>query len=177
MLFRSETMQATGSEASLTGLAPGATYEFELRSSRDEPLGDAAKTEASLPAVEDFNSYGADRFFMGTFALPEKANWTRMDLNPGVSEFQPGKGLAFAVDSFSGHDESDDEIKVTIVVENDGGVPVIVKNYTDTWDGLWDSGVVTGSVEALPNEPGNYVIRLYFNSQIAVSKEITVLSA
>lgn len=172
-----ETMQATGSEASLTGLAPGATYEFELRSSRDEPLGDAAKTEASLPAVEDFNSYGADRFFMGTFALPEKANWTRMDLNPGVSEFQPGKGLAFAVDSFSGHDESDDEIKVTIVVENDGGVPVIVKNYTDTWDGLWDSGVVTGSVEALPNEPGNYVIRLYFNSQIAVSKEITVLSA
>lgn len=172
-----ETMQAAGSEAILTGLAPGAAYEFELRSSRDEPLGDAAKGEASLPAVEDFNSYGADRFFMGTFALPERANWTRMDLNPGVSEFQPGKGLAFAVDSFSGHDESDDEVKVTIVVEDSGGVPVIVKNYTDTWDGLWESGVITGSVEALPSEPGSYVIRLYFNSQIAVSKEITVLSS
>lgn len=171
-----ETMQVTGSETVLTGLAPGAAYAFELRSSRDEPLGDAAKTEGVLPAAEDFNSYGADRFFMGTFALPEKANWSRMDLNPGVSEFKPGKGLAFAVDSFSGHDESDDEIKVTIVVENGDGVPVSVKNYTDTWDGLWTSGVIIGSVETLPSEPGDYVVRLYFNSQIAVSKEITVLS-
>lgn len=171
-----ETMQVTGGEASVTGLAPGAAYEFELRSSMDEPLGETAKTEASLPAAADFNSYGADRFFMGTFALPERANWTRLDLNPGVTEFQPGKGLAFAVDSFSGHDASSDEIKVTIVVEDSGGVPVIVKNYTDTWDGLWADGVITGSVDALPNEPGNYVVRLYFNSQIAVSKEITVLA-
>lgn len=171
-----ESLTVSGSEASLTGLAPGATYEFELRSSRDEPLGDAAKSEASLPAAGDFNSYGADRFFMGTFALPDKANWTRMDLNPGVNEFQPGAGLAFAVDSFSGHDESGDEIQVAVVVEDGGGVPVIVKNYTDTWDGLWADGVITGFVEALPNEPGNYVIRLYFNSQLAASKEITVLS-
>lgn len=171
-----ETMQVTGGEVSLTGLAPGAAYAFELRSSRDEPLGDAAKTEGTVTAAADFNSYGANRFFMGTFALPEKANWSRMDLNPGVSEFMPGKGLAFAVDSFSGRDESEDEIKVTIVVENSGGVPVFVKNYADTWDGLWSSGVIIGSVETLPNEPGDYVIRLYFNGQIAVSKEITVLS-
>lgn len=171
-----ETMQVTGSEAVLTGLAPGAAYAFELRSSRDEPLGDAAKAEGTFPAAGDFNSYGADRFFMGTFALPEKASWSRMDLNPGVSEFKPGQGLAFAVDSFSGHDKSDDEIKVTIVVENGDGVPVFVKNYTDTWDGLWADGVIIGSVEALPGEPGDYVVRLYFNGQIAVSKEITVLS-
>ena len=171
-----ETVSAAGSEVQLTGLAPGASYELELRSSRDEPLGDTARTEAVLPKPEDFNSYGADRFFMGTFALPEKTNWGRMDLNPGVSEFKPGAGLAFAVDSFSGHDDSDDEIQVCIVIEDSDGVPASVKNYTATWDGLWESGVITGSVETLPTVPGSYTVRLYFNNQIAVSKEITVLS-
>lgn len=171
-----ETVQVDGSEAVLTGLVPGVTYEVELRSSRDEPLGDAAKTEASLPAAEKFKDYGAERFFMGTFALPERAGWTRMDLNPGVSSFAPGKGLAFAVDSFTGHDKSGDEIKVSIVVEDSKGVPRVVKNYTDTWDGLWKSGVIVGFVDALPSDPGDYVVRLFFNNKLAVSKGITVLS-
>ncbi len=166
----------TGSETTLTGLIPGLTYEVELRSPRDEPLGDAAKTEAALPAPADFDAYGASRFFMGTFLLPDKADWGRMDLNPGVTEFSPGEQLVFAVDSFTGHEESEDEVRVAILVEDAGGVPVSAKSYTDTWDSLWESGVIIGVVDEMPREPGGYVVRLYLNGCAAAAREFTMLA-
>lgn len=172
----SEVVTVRGSETTLNDLAPGASYEFELRSAKDETLGENAKAGASLPEPEAFDAYGADRFFMGSFLLPEKANWSRMDLSPGVTEFKPDQGIAIAADSFSGHEDSEDEVKVTIVLEDRKGVPVRVKSYSEIWDELWSSGVIIGVLEDLPAEPGDYVIRLYLNAQTVAAREIEILA-
>ncbi len=171
----SEIADVSGTEATLTGLVPGVSYALELRTSRDEPLGENAKTEAALPAAGQFSDYGAERFFLGTFVLPEKADWTRTDLDPNADEFSPGAGLAFALDSFTGHTDSEDEIRMLTVVEDSDGVPLCVKSETKTWNDLWDAGVILGSVDTLPSKPGSYTLRVYLNGRSAAAREITIL--
>lgn len=169
------TMQVVeGNSVTLSGLIPGKTYEFELRSELGEKLGGNTTAEASIPVAAKFDSYGASRFFLGTFLLPDKANWSGKDLAVSTAEFEKSEDIAFAVESLTGRTSSDDAIEIVYVVESATGVPVSTGTSGTTWDEMWVNDLFVGEIAATPQESGTYTIRLYFNGMSVASKEITI---
>lgn len=172
----SDRMEVTGSEAILTGLIPGRTYEIELRSGNGEKLAGPATAEITVPAAEQFHSYGASRFFMGLFLRPDRDNWTGKDLAAGTTEFTAAQRIAFAVESLTGRSSSGEEVSIVYVVEDASGIPVQTGSSTASWNDMWNSDLFVGELEETPQAPGSYTLRLYFNGQSVASKEFTIQS-
>ena len=165
----------SGSTYALECLIPGETYTVELRSGAGEKLGGNAAAEVALEAPGKFNSYGASRFFMGLFLRPSKDNWTRTDLSTGVTEFTSDQKMAFAIESLTGRDSSEDPVRFVAVVRDSAGTPISsISGKYETWDAMWQDDVFCYDAPATPTEAGTYILELYLNGQSAGSREFTI---
>ena len=165
---------ATKNQATLTGLIPGTTYEIELQSATGEKLSGKATAEVKTPAAAKFGSYGATRFFLGTFYLPSQSKWTYRDLGDGSKEFKASDRIAFAIQTLTGLEKSDDAVAITCVVRDAKGVPVECFSTQSTWNAMWDDELYCGALQTTPQTAGVYTLSVYFNNQLATGKEFTV---
>jgi hypothetical protein len=166
---------AAKNQATLTGLIPGATYEIELQSATGEKLSGTATAEVKLPAAAKFGSYGATRFFLGTFYLPSQAKWTYHDLGDGSKEFKAADRIAFAIQTLTGLQKSADPISITCVVSDSKGVPVECFSSQSKWDAMWVDELYCGALQSTPKTPGVYSLAVYFNNQLVTAKPFTIV--
>ena len=163
-----------GSEITLTGLIPGETYEIEIESAAGEKLSGNPTAEATVPEAGKFASYGATRFFLGTFLRPAKDSWTGKDLASPTVDFSKDQQIAFAVESLTGRNSSEEDVEIVYAVEDSRGVPVATGSSRSAWNDMWSNDLFVGEVAQTPQTAGTYTLRLYFNGQSVASKEITI---
>ncbi len=175
-----ERLNVQGNQTTVTGLIPGVVYQLELRSGAGERLTGEVTASLSVPAAESFGDYDTSRFFLGLFQKPSKAAWGKNDLGKNLTEFAPGDGIAFAVQPMSEPERSEDTIDILYVVYTDRGVPVQTGSSSAAWDEMFPEAddlndmLYLSSLSDPIQEPGDYVLRLYFNGKLAVAKDFTI---
>ena len=158
---------AEGTEFVLTDLLPNTVYTLELKSAGKRTAVGHEHLEYTVAMPERFDSRGikADNAALTLFAVPEKEDWQRKDLDTPKSEFDASVRFAYKLTAPTGRYKGD--FSLLYIVRDENGVPVDYGTAQYVWNEVWswDSGALfgmAGSAE-VPDRNGSYTLELYFS--------------
>jgi serine/threonine protein kinase len=165
-----------GTTATITGLIPNSTYTFEVKTVAELGLEGNTSVSATTPQAEQFTGYGISSLYTSLFLQPTKEDWTVNDLATRKTSFKPSEGVAFAIQAVYGVSSDEDKsVTTAYVVRNSDGDVVDYYTGERTWNGLWTRAIHCGGLDRTPQEPGDYTIDVYFDSQLLTTLEFTVI--
>lgn len=165
--------QAENQTATLTGLIPGCTYSIEIQEANGEKVGGETTTEFTVPAAESFDDYGFTKGYIVMYLRPDLDDWTVNNLQYYRTTYKTSEKIAFACESVSGLEDSDDTVTILLVVRDANGN--VVDHYTgeEVWNNMWTRDKYVGELLRTPEEPGEYTLEIYFNGQrVKTDKEV-----
>ena len=166
--------QTTEQAVTLSGLIPGSTYSIEIQEANGEEVGGETKVVAQLPAVESFSDYGFTKAYVSMWLRPEQEDWTVNHLMYVRTTFKVSEPIAFACESVSAPQDSEDPVTSLLVVRNENGS--IIDYYTgeEIWNNMWTRSKYVGELLRTPSEPGEYTLEIYFNGKrVKTDKDVS----
>lgn len=166
--------QTTDHHVTLTGLIPGSTYHIEIQEANGEEVGGETTIDVPLPAVESFTDYGFTKGYVVMWLRPEQEDWTVNNLQYVRTTYKTSEQIAFACESVSVPEKSEDMVTTLLVVRNKNGNVVDYYTGEETWDNMWNRNKYVGELLRTPEEPGEYTLEIYFNGKrVKTDKDIS----
>ena len=158
--------QVTDTSVTLSGLIPAGKYTITIEEASGKPVGGETTTEVTLPEAEEFKDYGFTTAYVSTWLKPNKENWTSRDLATIRTSFSAGETLAFACQSNSTVQSSDDTVTALLVVRDSDGNVVDYYSGQETWSNMWSNKLYVGELTRMPETAGDYTLEIYFNGKL-----------
>ena len=158
--------QVTDTSVTLSGLIPAGKYTITIEEASGKPVGGETTTEVTLPEAEEFKDYGFTTAYVSTWLKPNKENWTSKDLATIRTSFSAGETLAFACQSNSTVQSSDDTVTALLVVRDSDGNVVDYYSGQETWSNMWSNQLYVGELTRMPETAGDYTLEIYFNGKL-----------
>ena len=158
--------QVTDTSVTLSGLIPAGKYTITIEEASGKPVGGETTTEVTLPEAEEFHDYGFGTAYVSTWLKPNKENWTSRDLATIRTSFSAGETLAFACQSNSTVQSSDDTVTALLVVRDSDGNVVDYYSGQETWSNMWSNKLYVGELTRMPETAGDYTLEIYFNGKL-----------
>ncbi len=163
--------QTADTSMTLTGLIPDSTYVVEIKEATGQQVGGQTSVEVKIPAAPDFKDYGFSSAYVSTWLRPEQENWTIQNLSTTRTTFSASDSIAFACESLSRLQDSDDTVTTLLVVRDSNGSVVDHYSGEETWNNMWTSDKYAGELLRTPQAPGSYTLEIYFNGQRVKTSE------
>lgn len=159
--------QTTETAATLTGLIPNSTYVIEIQEATGKQVGgETTKAEVTIPAADAFDDYGFTKGYVSTWIRPDKDVWTVNNLAKMRTSFTKDQKIAFALETISNVQKSEDPVNILLVVRNEDGVVVDHYSGEEVWNEMWTKKKYVGELLRTPQEPGTYTLEIYFNGDV-----------
>ena len=107
---------------------------------------------------------------------PDNSNWNRYDLSDDdyTTSFRAGEQASFLVHLSKAYGVSNDDIVTMFVIRDNADNLVDASHITNTWISMWYRNYCELDIPALPAEPGEYTIEVYFNGALAATQTFLV---
>lgn len=166
--------QTSTQSATLKGLIPGSTYTIEIQEATGEQVGGETTTQVTMPAVESFSDYGFTKGYVVMWLRPEQDDWTINNLQYVRTQYKTSEAIAFACESVSALEDSDDSVTTLLVVRDSSGNVADYYTGEEIWNNMWTKDKYVGELLRTPTEPGEYTLEIYFNGKrVKTDKEIS----
>lgn len=181
-------VEAAGNSAVIQPRIPGATYQFTIRPAN----GTSAFTNSATyncPNAAIFYHEKArvtseaieNRLGVSMLVTPENENWSYQDVlrSDYTSTFTSGQKASLLLHLNQSFYTYSTDITVMYVIRNSEGkvlndlVSQVATNWSDMWDGA-NYRYCELNVPAIPTEPGDYTLYLYFNNLAATTISFSV---
>jgi len=105
---------------------------------------------------------------------PEQEDWTGNNLQYVRTTYTTSEQIAFACESVSAPEASEDVVTTLLVIRNENGNVVDYYTGEDTWDNMWNRNKYVGELLRTPEEPGEYTLEIYFNGKrVKTDKDVS----
>ena len=173
----SEVITCTEAAATIKNPIPGAVYEITVQTAAGSTVfgGDTAYTCAQ---AADFNAYSLtpDEIKISLCQTPDKEDWTYQDVGEYSSTFTSGTQISMVVYPTVKFYRPSENIELMFIIRDaEGNVRTdLMSRETVDWRSLWRSGYAYLDIPAVPAEPGEYTVDLYFGGGFVTSKTFTI---
>lgn len=143
---------------------PNATYHFTISTQSGVTVFNDTHsvTTKAAPSFDKYKIKAKDIVFR-MCVTPEKANWTYRDVETVTNTFKAGQKASFTMSLLLAPGNSYDAITIMYVIRDGEGKVLSNDTQTTQWIVMWKDYRGELDVPALPTEPGNYTIEIYFN--------------
>ena len=158
-------------------LIPGAQYELTFQAGDNTTVFNPTLT-FKAPDANIFDDFwiNTSNIEVSMCKTPDVEGWTHDDLTEEdyTNQFHSGDKASFVLHLNRSHADSLDNVMTTVVIRNASGVPVMAYSTTQSWYSMWNQRYSTMEIDQLPEESGSYLAEIYFNGNVAGSREFTV---
>ena len=158
-------------------LIPGAQYELTFQTGDNTTVFNPTLT-FKAPDANIFDDFwiNTSNIEVSMCKTPDVEGWTHDDLTEEdyTNQFHSGDKASFVLHLNRSHADSLDNVMTTVVIRNASGVPVMAYSTTQSWYSMWNQRYCTMEIDQLPEESGSYLAEIYFNGNVAGSREFTV---
>lgn len=158
-------------------LIPGAQYELTFQTGDNTTVFNPTLTFRA-PDANIFDDFwiNTSNIEVSMCKTPDVEDWTHDDLTEEdyTNQFHSGDKASFVLHLNRSHADSLDDVMTTVVIRNASGVPVMAYSTTQSWYSMWNQRYCTMEIDQLPEESGSYLAEIYFNGNVAGSREFTV---
>lgn len=177
-----EPITCNGNHMTIENLIPASEYELTIKQ-QDDTLaigGYYTFTTEEAEALSRNNGgiqVTSDFFEFTMCKTPKDAeNWNRFHLSASdyTTAFRVGEKASFLVRARRSYGYSEDPITSMYIVRDTEGNLVCVSSYTRRWSELWYLSYCELNIPEIPAQPGNYVVELYWNGQLAHTANFSV---
>lgn len=166
--------QTDTQSATLSGLIPGCTYAIEIQEATGQQVGGDTTIDVTMPAVESFSDYGFTKGYVVMWLRPDADDWTVNDLLYVRNQYKTSEAIAFACESVSALEDSDDIVTTLLVLRDENGNVADYYTGEEVWNNMWTKDKYVGELLRTPTEPGQYTLEIYFNGRrVKTDKEIS----
>lgn len=166
--------QTTEQSVTLTGLIPGSTYTIEIKEATGEQVGGETTKEVTVPVAESFDAYGFTKGYIVMWLRPDVEDWNVNHLQYVRTTYKASEKIAFACESISKLEDSDDKVTTLLVLRDENGN--VVDHYTgqEVWNNMWNKDKYVGELLRTPEQPGTYTLEIYFNGRrVKTDKDVS----
>ncbi len=177
----SQQFEITDNSVVIPNYVPGAKHVFTISS----PDGDHFVGAPLVFTADDAESFtsnyynyvvNAEHMDFMMCRTPSSKNWNVYYLyeEDYTSEFSVGEKASFLVHLNATPGYSEDVINILYVIRNADGAIVDIATDSSIWFFLWQYNYGTFDIPALPQDPGNYTIDVFFNGASVASQDFSV---
>ena len=181
-------VEASGTSAVIQPRIPGATYQITIRPANgtsaftntatyqcpNSPIFYHERARVTSEAIEN-------RLYANLLVTPDQENWTYQDIlkSDYTSTFQSGQKASLLLHLNQSFYTYSTDITVMYVIRNSDGkvlndlVSQVATNWSDMWDGA-NYRYCELDIPAIPTEPGDYTLYIYFNNLAASTISFSV---
>lgn len=152
----------------IMGYTSGALYSFTLTAA-DESVVNGGQLEFTAKMTEDLNLFGYKKGSL-------RFDLCNQSTNTVASKFKSGDTAYFSVSRniYAGSPSGNDDVTIVITIKNSEGTVVSMKTKETTWREIWQTTYYKLPLPVLPETAGDYTVNVYFNKQLASSKNIAM---
>lgn len=149
----------------------GATYHFEIQAVDGTSVFGSHQTyNCPNPAIFDDHSLPAEKISAHLLKTPEKEDWSYQDISKEdyASQFASGEKISLLLHASCNFYIPEAEVRLMYVFRDGSGnvIPDLITQETRDWYTMWlndDYHYCELDLSAVPTEPGDYTLSLYFN--------------
>ena len=181
-------VEASGTSAVIQPRIPGATYQITIRPANgisaftntvsydcpNSPIYHNDKSRVTSEAIEN-------RLYANLLVTPDKENWSYQDIlkSDYTSTFTSGQKASLLLHLNQSFYTYSADITILYVFRNAEGKVIndLVAQTATNWSEMWDGAnyrYCELNIPAIPTEPGEYTLYLYFNNLAASTISFTV---
>ena len=171
------------SSAEISPRIPGAEYHFEIQAADSTSIFNNFHNY-SCPEAEPYteHSFEPDKTVAYLIVTPENKNWDKGDVSKDdyTEQFKVGESISVLLYCSSRFYIPEDSISVMFVIRDaEGNVDAkLISNVEDDWHDLWinyNSQYGELDIPAVPTQPGDYSLSIYFNGMFVVSAPFSIV--
>ena len=175
--LQKEILRSNTTAVTIRPVVPGASYEFSIQQEDSSTVfgGTASFDTTAAQAFSGYQINAAD-IKISMCKAPAATGWSSDDLTEEDYRitFKSGESAGYVLSIAKKFSASDDLITAMYVIRNAEGTPISWDSNQRTWREMWVQNDCYLTVPALPSEPGNYTLDLYFNSQFVCNSSFTI---
>ena len=181
-------VEASGTSAVIQPRIPGATYQITIRPANgtsafsntvtyqcpNSPIFYHEKARVTSEAIEN-------RLYANLLVTPAKENWTYQDVskNDYTTTFKSGQKASLLLHLNQSFYTYKTDMTIQYVFRNSEGKVLVdlLSQYATDWNDMWDGAnyrYCELDLPAMPTEPGEYTLYIYFNNLAASTISFTV---
>lgn len=181
-------VEASGTSAEIQPRIPGATYQITIRPANgtsafsntitfqcpNSPIFHHDKARVTSEAIEN-------RLYANLLVTPEKENWSNEDVSKSdyTSTLKSGQKASLLLHLNQSFYTYKTDMTIMYVFRNSEGKVLVdlVSQYATDWNDMWDGAnyrYCELDLPAMPTEPGNYTLYIYFNNLAASTVSFTI---
>lgn len=181
-------VEASGTSAVIQPRIPGATYQITIRPANgtsafsntvtfqcpNSPIFYHEKARVTSEAIEN-------RLYANLLVTPEKENWSNEDVSRSdyTSTLKSGQKASLLLHLNQSFYTYKTDMTIMYVFRNSEGKVLVdlVAQYATDWNDMWDGAnyrYCELDIPAMPTEPGDYTLYIYFNNLAASTVSFTI---
>lgn len=181
-------VEASGTSAVIQPRIPGATYQITIRPANgtsafsntvtfqcpNSPIFYHEKARVTSEAIEN-------RLYANLLVTPEKENWSNEDVSKSdyTSTLKSGQKASLLLHLNQSFYTYKTDMTIMYVFRNSEGKVLVdlVAQYATDWNDMWDGAnyrYCELDIPAMPTEPGDYTLYIYFNNLAASTVSFTI---
>ena len=166
---------ATTESVVIHNKVPNATYHFTISTQSGVTVftDTHSVTTKAAPSFDKYKIAAKDIVFT-MCVTPDKPDWTYRDVEIKTQTFKPGQKASFTMSLLLAPGDSYDMITIMYVIRDEQGNVLSDDTQTVQWIVMWKDYRGELDVPALPTEPGNYSIDIYFNGCFVKNEKFTI---
>ena len=174
-----DVVKCTEASGTIELRVPKAVYSLSIQTADGSTVfGGVAEYTCPEAAEFDDHSLKASSIEASFCLTPEKEGWTYKDIDETAytSNFSSGDKVSMVLYSTEKMSYPNEETKIMYVIRNAEGQVLsdLIRTETKVWKNIWKNRYCSLDIPAMPSDPGNYTIEVYFNNALALSKEFKI---
>lgn len=176
---KQDVVSCTDASAAIEMRIPKSVYDFTIKAS-DGSTVFGGVYQYTCPAAAEFEGHSvkASDFEVHFCVTPEKEGWTYKDVDEAdyTTNFAVDDKISMILYSTASMTYNSEQTEVMYVIRDAEGnvLPDLVRTETAAWKAIWKNRYCTLNIPAVPGNPGNYTIEVYFNNALALSQEFKI---
>ena len=160
----------------------GATYRFEIQAVDGTSVFGSIQTyNCPNPNIFDEYSLPADEITAHLLKTPEQEDWSYKDITKEdyTSQFVTGEKISLILHAGCNFYIPEEDVRLMYVFRDGSGnvIPELITKETRVWKTMWindDYHYCELDLSAVPTEPGDYSLSLYFNGDAVMVITFTI---
>ena len=160
----------------------GATYRFEIQAVDGTSVFGSIQTyNCPNPNIFDEYSLPADEITAHLLKTPEQEDWSYKDITKEdyTSQFVTGEKISLILHAGCNFYIPEEDVRLMYVFRDGSGnvIPELITQETRVWKTMWindDYHYCELDLSAVPTEPGDYSLSLYFNGDAVMVITFTI---